>query len=99
MLFDQGVNKIVNNHLEIRHQFQSSMPCPNDPHIGHKLEETMPSSKIQQTKMLVTCQRFGDLFLFGLVWQYSKNQNQYDKGIGLKSWLLTCISNITLSLH
>ena len=26
------------------------------------------SSKIQQTKMLVTCQRFGDLFLFGLVW-------------------------------
>ena len=26
--------------------------------------------KIQQTKMLVTCQNFGDLFLFGLVWQY-----------------------------
>ena len=24
-------------------------------------------SKIQQTKMLVTCQRFDDLFLFGLV--------------------------------
>ena len=24
--------------------------------------------KIQQTKMLVTCQRFCDLFLFGLVW-------------------------------
>ena len=24
-------------------------------------------SKIQQTKMVVTCQRFGDLFLFGLV--------------------------------
>ena len=24
-------------------------------------------AKIQQTKMLVTCQRFGDLFLFGLV--------------------------------
>ena len=30
-----------------------------------------PIPKIQQTKMLVTCQRFGDLFLFGLVWQYS----------------------------
>ena len=30
--------------------------------------------------MLVTCQRFGDLFLFGLVWQYSTNQNQYNKG-------------------
>ena len=28
-------------------------------------------TKIQQTKMLVTCQRFDDLFLFGLVWQYS----------------------------
>ena len=37
-------------------------------------------SKIQQTKMLVKCQRFGDLFLFGLVWQYSTNQNQYNKG-------------------
>ena len=38
------------------------------------------AQKIQQAKMLVTCQRFGDLFLFGLVWQYSTNQNQYDKG-------------------
>ena len=37
------------------------------------------TSKIQQTKISVTCQRFGDLFLFGLVWQYS-SQNQYDKG-------------------
>ena len=27
------------------------------------------TAKIQQTKMLVTCQRFGDVFLFGLVWQ------------------------------
>ena len=31
-------------------------------------------SKIKQTKILVTCQSFGDLFLFGLVWQYSTNQ-------------------------
>ena len=37
-------------------------------------------AKIQQTKMLVTCQRFGDLFLFGLVWQYSSVQVKYDKG-------------------
>ena len=37
------------------------------------------NTKIQQTKMLVTCQRFDDLFSFGLVWQYSINQNQYDK--------------------
>ena len=57
-------------------------------------------AKIQQIKMLVMCQRFGDLFLFGLVWQYSTNQNQYDKGkCKIKSWLLTCSSNITLSLH
>ena len=24
--------------------------------------------------MLVTCERFGDLFLFGLIWHYSSNQ-------------------------
>ena len=36
-------------------------------------------SKIKQTKILITYQRFGDLFLFGLVWQYSTNQNQYNK--------------------
>ena len=37
-------------------------------------------SKIQQTKMLVMCQRFGDLFLFGLVWRYSSVQTKYNKG-------------------
>ena len=37
------------------------------------------STKIQQIKMLLTCQRFDDLSLFGMVWQYSTNQNQYDK--------------------
>ena len=35
---------------------------------------------IQQTKMLVTCQRFGDLFLFGLIWQYSSDEKTYNKG-------------------
>ena len=40
----------------------------------------LPCKHTEQTKMLVTCQRFGDLFLFGLVWQYSTNQNQYNKG-------------------
>ena len=35
--------------------------------------------KYSRLKMLVTCQRFGNLFRFGLVWQYSTNQNQYDK--------------------
>ena len=39
--------------------------------------------KIQQTKLLVTCQRFGDLFLFELVWSgsmYSSVQTKYIKG-------------------
>ena len=37
-------------------------------------------TKIQETKMLVTCQRFGDLFLFGLIWQYSSNHKTYNTG-------------------
>ena len=37
------------------------------------LNQLLP--KIQQTKVLVRCQRFDDLFLFGLVCQYSTNQN------------------------
>ena len=51
--------------------------------------------KKQQTKMLVMCQRFGDLFLFGLVW--STIRTNISK-VGLKSWLITCSSNVTLSL-
>ena len=53
--------------------------------------------KIQQTKMLVTCQKFGDLFLFGLVWQYSTIQKNIVK-VGSKSWILTCSCYISLSL-
>jgi hypothetical protein len=34
----------------------------------------------RQTKMLVTCQRFDDLFLFGLIWQYSSSHKTYNKG-------------------
>ena len=49
-------------------------------------------AKIQQTKMLVTCQKFGDWFLFGLVWPYSSNQKNIIK-VGSKSLLLTCSSN------
>ena len=30
--------------------------------------------------MLDTCQSFGDLFLFGPVWQYSSVQTKYKKG-------------------
>ena len=53
--------------------------------------------KIQQTKMLVTCQRFGDWFLLWLVWQYSSIQKNIIK-VGAKSWMLTCSCHITLSL-
>ena len=52
----------------------------------------MVVAKIQQTKMLVTCQRFGDWFLFGLVWPYSSIQKNIMK-VGSKSLLLTCSSN------
>ena len=41
---------------------------------------SLPRPKKQQTKMLVTCQKFGDLFLFGLIWQYSSNHKTYNKG-------------------
>ena len=50
------------------------------------------SPKIQQTKMLVTCQRFGDWFLIGLVWPYFSNQKNIMK-VGSRSLLLTCSNN------
>ena len=37
------------------------------------------AAKVQQTKMLVMRQSFGDLFLFGRVWQYSSVQTKYNK--------------------
>ena len=43
-------------------------------------------TKIQKTKMLVTCQRFGDLFLFGLVWQYILQFRQNIIKVGSNSW-------------
>ena len=30
LLFDQGVNKKLNKHSDIWHQFQNSTPCPNE---------------------------------------------------------------------
>ena len=50
--------------------------------------------KIQQNKMLATSQKFANLFLFGLGWQYSSVQTKYDKGISSKSWLLTLLHGI-----
>ena len=74
-------------------------------HFGFRLSETgtcegcmtfplclhIENPKIQQTKMLVMCQRFGDWFLIGLVWPYSSNQKNIMK-VGSKSLLLTCSS-------
>ena len=51
----------------------------NTPDHGRSLAG-QSGPKIQQTKILVTCQRFGDLFLFGRVWHYSSVQTKYDKG-------------------
>ena len=45
--------------------------------------------------MLVTCQRFGDLFLFGLVWQYFSVQTKCNKG--RFKVMAPCSSNIPLS--
>ena len=44
--------------------------------------------------MHVTSQRFGDLSLFGLVWQYSTNQNQYNKGRLKVMAMVVRLSNI-----
>ena len=43
-------------------------------------KKLLSKSKIQQSKMLVMCQTIGDLFLFGLIWQYSSNYKTYNKG-------------------
>jgi hypothetical protein len=71
-----------------RRALHSSTKCiqvPDSRSGGHRLVIKgfiikYANPKIQQTKMLVTCQRFGDLFLFGLVWQYSSNHKTYSKG-------------------
>ena len=58
---------------------------------------SLPPAKIQQTKMLVMCQRFGVCFHLGWsgsILQFKQNMIK----VGSKSWLLTCSSNITLSL-
>ena len=61
--------------------------------LGHYLASDIQfQTKIQQTKMLVMCQRLGDWFLFGLVWPYSSIQKNIMK-VGSKSLLLTCSKN------
>ena len=65
--------------------------------IRESRQDTYLQPKIQQTKMLVRCQRFGDWFFLGLVWQYSSIQKNIIK-VGAKSLMLTCSYHITLSL-
>ena len=66
--------------------------------LGHHLASDIQfQTKIQQTKMLVTCQRFGICFYLG--WSGSILQLRQNMiKVGSKSWLLTCSSNIILSL-
>ena len=45
-----------------------------------KLYGIAAKAKLQQTKMIVMCQRFGDLFLLGLIWYYSSNHKTYNIG-------------------
>ena len=68
--------------------------------LGHYLASDIQfQTKIQQTKMLVTCQRFGICFyIFGLVWQYSSVQTKYDKGRFKVMAILICSSDKTLRL-
>jgi hypothetical protein len=49
-------------------------------HYDYDNDKKQDTKSVLKTKMLVTCQRFGSLLLYGLVWQYSTNQNQYNKG-------------------
>ena len=83
----QGVYKRTNYRLTctsvkgkqiLKHVFLSS--------LHHKI--LYP--KIQQTKMLVTYQRFGDLFLFGLVLQYSKNHTPIHRELEQKHLSVYC---------
>ena len=76
------------DHIQVQH-WDSRRIRPFSPTMAFF---TTVDPKIQQTKMLVTCQRFGDWFLFGLVWQYSSIQKNIIK-VGSKSLLLTCTSN------
>jgi hypothetical protein len=68
------------------------MWCPKIQQTKDKLKVAV--AVFEQTKMLVTCQRFGDFFYLG--W-YSSVQTKYNKG-RFKVGLLTCSSNITLRL-
>ena len=82
-------NMIVFHSLHVCHLFTENYDWPL---ASLRRDARRVQPKIQQTKMLVRCQLFGDLFLFGLVWPYSSNQKNIIK-VCSKSLLLTCSSN------
>ena len=69
----------------------SLLPSPRE-NLSDKDSRAYILAKIQESKILINCQRFGDLFLFRLVFRQNIIM------VGSKSRLLTWSSNITLSL-
>ena len=49
--------------------------------------------------MLVTCQRFVDLYIFGLIWQYPSNHKTYNNGRFkvIAMYLLTAVINLPIA--
>ena len=74
------VNFIIPVGIPLKKLRPEKFENTNDKMQQNEIKRGYIQSKIRQTKMLVTCQRFGDMFSFGLVWQYSTNQNQYNRG-------------------
>ena len=72
------------NQAELDHLIQTEENVAVLLQDDSKVNYFWSKPKIQQIKMLVMCQSFGDLFLFGLVWDCFTNQNQYKK-LGSKS--------------
>ena len=71
-------NFIEEQQIQIYLFFFQFEQCVGNQKTNYDKKQTLLSPKIQQTKMLVTCQRFGDLFLFGLIWKYSSIHETYN---------------------
>ena len=84
-----------NHPIDVLYKNILSFTINNTLNVEKEKAETGWQNKI---RLLVTCQRFGDLFSFGLVWKYSSVQTKYNKGRFKVMAILTCSSNITLSL-
>ena len=67
---------------------------PRPPQAGLRLA-IQPKQNYSRLRCLLC---FKGFVIFGLAWQFSSVQSKYDKGRFKVTWLLTCSSNITLSL-